>query len=110
MNQALYSRGVDLFNRAAFFEAHEVWEDVWRVAAEPEKKFLQGLIQIAVAFHHHAHGNLAGARSLLERSRKNLAGYPDGFCGVRLAPLLQSLAEWQRALAEGRPVPPLPQL
>jgi predicted metal-dependent hydrolase len=106
----LYYRAVGLFNNATFFEAHEAWEDVWRMAVAPEKQFLQGLIQVAVAFHHHSKGNLVGARSLLERAHKNLSGYPDNFGGIQLASLLQSMARWRQALAEGKPVPPLPQI
>lgn len=105
-----YLRAVELFNEANFFEAHEAWEDIWRASAEPEKRFLQGLIQVAVALHHHSTGNLAGAKSLLARGSRNLSGYPDDFCGTQVAALLGALAEWQRALAEGQPVPPLPTL
>src|SRR3981081_3156347 len=71
MEHVLYLHALDLFNRACFFDAHEVWEDVWRAAPPEEKKFLQGLIQIAVAFHHHSTGNIIGARSLLERGTRN---------------------------------------
>ncbi|MBZ5680071.1 MAG: DUF309 domain-containing protein [Acidobacteriia bacterium] len=105
-----YRRGIQLFNREEFFEAHEVWEDVWREAEGREKKFLQGLIQVAVAFHHHSTGNLVGARSLLGRARKNLAGYPEGFLGIRVAGLLESLAKWQAVLASGGSKPAFPQL
>jgi predicted metal-dependent hydrolase len=110
LNNNLYYRAVGLFNDAEFFEAHETWEDVWRAAVPPEKLFLQGLIQVAVAFHHHSKGNLAGARSLLERAHRNLSGYPDNFGGIRLAALLKSVTLWRQALAEGRQVPPLPQI
>jgi hypothetical protein len=102
--------GVELFNRGAFFEAHEVLEDAWRAAPDIEKKFLQGLIQTAVAFHHHSKGNLVGAHSLLARASRNLSGYADNFGGIQLTPLRQSITHWQRALAEGQPVPPLPKL
>jgi predicted metal-dependent hydrolase len=105
-----FSRGIELFNSAAFFEAHEVLEDVWRAAPESERKFLQGLIQVAVAFHHHSTGNLVGAGSLLARGSRNLAKYPEVFGGIQLGPLLTCLAQWHRALAEGRPTPPLPRL
>jgi hypothetical protein len=105
-----YREGVELFNRAAFFEAHEALEDVWRAAARPEKKFLQGLIQVAVALHHHGNGNLAGARSVLRRAFRNLSRYPEGFGGLHSAGLLHSISEWQRALDEGTPVPPLPKM
>src|SRR5215467_14165579 len=94
----LFREGVRLFNAAQFFEAHESLEDVWREAPEPERKFLQGLIQIAVALHHHSTGNVVGARSVLARARKNLAHYPDNFAGVDLADLCAALAQFQSAL------------
>jgi hypothetical protein len=47
-----FARGARLFDAGAFFEAHEVWEERWRVATEKaERDFLQGLIQVAAAFH-----------------------------------------------------------
>jgi len=97
-----------LFNRHEFFEAHEVLEDVWRAAHRhaPEKKFLQALIQIAVALHHHSRGNRIGARSLLARATRNLAGYPDTFAGIHLVTLRTSLRSWSHALAENGPAPP----
>ena len=105
-----YREGVELFNRAAFFEAHEALEDVWRAAPRPEKKFLQGLIQVAVALHHHGNGNLSGARSVLRRASRNLSLYPEGFGGIHSAGLLHSISDWQRALDEGTPVPALPRI
>jgi len=110
MEQSPYLHALDLFNRACFFDAHEVWEDVWRAAPPEEKKFLQGLIQIAVAFHHHSTGNLVGARSLLERGSRNLQVYPQEHGDLRLAVFLYSLVAWKRALADGGPLPPLPHI
>jgi uncharacterized protein len=102
--------GIELFNRAAFFDAHEALEDVWRAATQPEKRFLQGLIQVAVALHHHGNGNLAGARSVLRRAFRNLSLYPENFGGIQSAGLLHSISEWQRALDEGMTVPALPRI
>ena len=102
--------GIELFNRAAFFEAHEALENVWRAAPRPEKKFLQGLIQVAVALHHYGNGNLPGARSVLRRAFRNLSLYPEGYGRIHSAGLLRTIAEWQRALDEGMPVPPLPRI
>ena len=67
------AHGLKLFNRADFFDAHEVLEDIWRAAFGPEKKFLQGLIQVAVALYHHGNGNMIGARSVLRRGFRNLS-------------------------------------
>src|SRR5437879_13755126 len=105
-----FAEGINLFNRAEFFEAHEVLEDVWRAAPAAEKRFLQGLIQVAVALHHYSKENRVGTRSLLARARRNLSGYPDEFGGIDLKPLMESLALWQKALEDGQPVPPLPRI
>lgn len=110
MDLGAYRRGLELFNSGAFFDAHEVWEDVWRDAEGLEKRFLQGLIQVAVAFHHYSTGNLAGASSVLERARKNIAECPAEFGGIDLIALLESVAKWQEGLRVGGPYPGLPRL
>jgi predicted metal-dependent hydrolase len=110
VDSARFREGIKLFNNAEFFEAHEVLEDVWRAAPTADKKFLQGLIQAAVAFHHHSTGNAVGARSLLARAQRNLSGYPREFRGIPLERLLESLGRWQAALEDGQPVPPLPRI
>jgi predicted metal-dependent hydrolase len=44
--------GGQLFDAGLFFEAHEAWEAHWLVERdEPRRLLLQGLIQIAAAFH-----------------------------------------------------------
>src|SRR5229473_7091008 len=59
------SEGLRCFHSGAFFQAHEHWELVWLAAQEPEKTFLQGLIQVAASFHHFQRGNCVGTISLL---------------------------------------------
>src|SRR5947209_4391015 len=79
-----YRRGTRLFNLGEVYEAHEVWEDVWRESAGLEKKFLQGLIQAAVALHHHSTGNVVGAGSLMARGLRNLEECPAEYGGIQL--------------------------
>jgi uncharacterized protein len=110
MEATPYFRGIALFNQADFFESHEVLEDVWREAPVAEKRFLQALIQTAVAFHHYSKGNSAGARSLLGRALRNFAGYPEEFGGINLVRLRLSIVQWQEALDQGTAMPPLPVL
>ena len=105
-----YREGLRLFNRAEFFAAHEVLEDVWRGAPPAERRFLQGLIQVAVALHHHSTGNLAGCRSVLGRACRNLAAYPAEHGGLDLPALLATLTRWRQALEENRTPPPSPVL
>ena len=89
-----FERGVAEFNARRFFEAHEVWEELWLAAAEPEKTFLQGLIQLAAAFHHQARGNARGAQSLLATGIAKLARCPDDFRGVAIAGLRKEVERW----------------
>jgi predicted metal-dependent hydrolase len=105
-----FLEGLALFNAAHFFEAHEVLEDVWRAAPEPERKFFQGLIQVAVALHHYSKGNRIGCRSLLERARRNLTPYPADHRGVDLDSLRCQVDEWRSAIDHGNPVPALPMI
>ena len=110
MDSDKYLRGIRLFNNAEFFEAHEALEDIWRAAPPENKKFLQGLVQVAVAFHHYSTGNRVGMRSVLERAIRNLAEPPGSFGQIQLAALLQSLVQWREALDNNSPSPPLPRI
>ena len=110
MDSDKYLRGISLFNNAEFFDAHEALEDIWRAAPPENKKFLQGLIQVAVAFHHYSTGNRVGMRSVLERAIRNLAEPSGSFGQIHLAALLQSLVQWREALDNNSPVPALPRI
>lgn len=65
----LYLIGVQLFNQADFFEAHEAWEDLWSETMGDGHRFLQGLIQAAVGLCHFCNGNLRGAVKLYHTSK-----------------------------------------
>ena len=73
-----------LYAAGRFFDAHEVLEGAWRRSPDPQMRFLQGLIQWAVAFEHHRRGNAHGARALIERAIRNLADAPPGDMGLDL--------------------------
>ncbi len=85
---------------------------MWLAAQEPEKTFLQGLIQVAAAFHHFQRGNYAGTISLLRSALRRLEAYPEAFAGVAVAPLRATVRLWLGALEtpSRSPLPPLPQL
>ena len=105
-----YAHGIRLFNEGKFFDAHEVLEDVWRAAPAKQKKFLQGLIQLAVALHHHSRGNKVGALSLLKRAARNLTAEPRECRGIRVSDLLHSIDECEAAIERGMALPSLPRL
>ncbi|MGC1647052.1 MAG: DUF309 domain-containing protein [Candidatus Sulfotelmatobacter sp.] len=103
-----YQVGIRHFNAREFYDAHEVWEDVWRESHGMEKRFLQGLIQAAVALHHHSTGNMVGACSLMARARRNLAACPGEFGGIRVEELLVELGKWREAVVRGESAPGQP--
>lgn len=62
MYEPLYLKGIEHFNRHEFFEAHDVWEELWReMKGDDARTFYHGLINAAVALHHYRNGNISGA-------------------------------------------------
>ena len=86
-----YLAGIVLFNRGDFFEAHEVWENLWVDSAGPERSFYQGLIQAAVGLCHFCNGNLRGAVKLFHSSRRYLAAGGSAFQGLDLTDFNQRM-------------------
>ena len=66
----------------------------------------RALIQIAVAWHHLAHGNPRGARTLLREGRARLTGPPRAPSPASTSnTLLTDTAPWEQALLNGTPHP-----
>jgi hypothetical protein len=99
--ESQFARGIAQFNARQFFEAHETWEEIWLSAPEPEKTFLQGLIQVAAAFHHYGRANRAGAESLLATGLAKLAAFPERHHGLQLEDLRKAGRRWKKAFAAG---------
>ncbi len=87
-----YLRGIDYFNRGAYFDAHEVWEELWVEQEEPTRQFVQGLIQVAVCLHHFRRGNLHGAEKLCRSSAQRLRPFAPQHAGLNVERLLADLA------------------
>jgi len=86
-----YLEGIKYFNVCDFYEAHEVWEDLWTEYQGDSRRFYQGLIQVAVCLHHFGNGNTRGARKLYHSSRKYLEAYGPRHLGLELLPFLRQL-------------------
>jgi uncharacterized protein len=108
----LFARGIELFNTRYFFEAHEAWEEIWLHTAPPEKTFLQGLIQLTAAFHHHSRENLRGTKSLLRAGLLKLEDFPPHHRGLNIEKLRDVARRWLTALdrAENISWPALPRI
>lgn len=97
------AEGWRCFHSGAFFEAHEHWELVWLAAPEPEKTFLQGLIQVTAAFHHLQCENRLGTTLLLQAALGRLDRYPELFGGISVALLRSDIRERLQMLQAGEP-------
>ncbi len=86
-----FVEGVKLFNECEFFEAHDVWEELWSDYQGPARKFYQGMIQVAVCLHHFGNGNTRGAKKLYFGSRGYLEEYRPHYFGVDLDKLFVEL-------------------
>ncbi|MEX2558857.1 MAG: DUF309 domain-containing protein [Pirellulales bacterium] len=89
----LYLKGIEYFNECEFFESHEAWEELWTGNFGPSRKFLQGLIQAAVALHHFGNGNIRGARKLYYGARGYLEAYRPRHMGMDLDKFLTQFEE-----------------
>jgi predicted metal-dependent hydrolase len=96
-----FQRGVAQFNAREFFEAHETWEEIWLHSPEPEKTFLQGIIQISAAFHHYGRGNMAGTLSLLVAGLRRVSKFGEEHNGIALEPLRAEARQWAQAVKIG---------
>ncbi len=86
-----YLKGIDYFNDCEFFEAHEIWEELWADIQGPARRFYQGLIQVAVCLHHFGNGNIRGAKKLYHSCRGYLVDYEPHYLGVDVGQLLGQL-------------------
>ncbi len=89
-----YLFGVDLYNYAYWWEAHEQWEPLWHLAGHRTLcgEYLQALIQTAAALIKWQQGNRRGVDKLWPRGRtkleKVLAAKPQ-YMGLDLSDFLQ---------------------
>jgi predicted metal-dependent hydrolase len=105
---SLFRRGIELFNRGEFFDAHEVWEDLWRECPPAERRFYQALIQAAVAALHWSRGNAAGARRLYHSGRKYMDPFRPAYRGLAVDEFWDAMAAHLAGAPGAGGAPPAP--
>ena len=95
--------GIQQFNAGRYFECHDTLEEVWSGTRGSSRSFLQGLIQIAVAYHHLSNGNAGGARSVFGRALERLEGYGASHLDVDLDDVRAQAREALARLDHGAP-------
>jgi uncharacterized protein len=90
--ESAYELGLDLIRRAEYFAAHEALEEAWRAAEPAERDFYQGLVHVAVAWHHaRVTGRRVACERQLEKAARRLAPYAPAHRGLDVAGVLEEL-------------------
>ncbi|MBI3649795.1 MAG: DUF309 domain-containing protein [Acidobacteria bacterium] len=97
-----YLDGITHFNAGRYFEAHEVWEEIWLHSADDSKLFYQMLIQAAVGLHHFMRGNLRGARGMYKNVIAKLEKLPAVFQSLDLEEFARQYKTFFADLLEDR--------
>lgn len=96
-------RGIELFNRGEYFEAHEALEEAWNEDQTPGRELYRAILQIAVAYLQIERGNYDGAMKMFLRVRQWIDPLPDICRGVDVERLRQdALRVHEQLIALGR--------
>ena len=99
---ARIAEGLALVRDGRGFDAHELFEELWRAAPPSERDLYQGLVHVAVATYQDGRGNAVGRTRQLEKALRRLTPYAPAYAGIEIEPLL---AWCRESLAAGRCAP-----
>jgi uncharacterized protein len=88
---AEFWQGVEQFNAQEFYACHDTLEAVWIQAPEADKRFYQGILQVAVGLYHLGNQNLRGAVMLLGEGCNRLRAYPSDYAKLDLDDFLHQV-------------------
>lgn len=88
-----YLAGIEYFNAGHYFEAHEIWEEIWLRSSGEEKLFYQMLIQTAVGLYHRERNNERGAQGMYQAVTAKLAALPSIFMSADLSAFFADIKE-----------------
>lgn len=100
-----FARGVAFFNKQEFWLAHEAWEEIWLHATGDERIFLQGLIQLAAAYHHVKRGTLRGAPRLFDAALQKLGRVPNGYRDLDRRAAIDAAPRHREMVGRGESIP-----
>ena len=97
--------GVAHFNAHEFWEAHESWETIWLAAESDVEQFLQGMIQLAAAYHHVKRGTFRGGVRLFDAALRRLAAFPQSWSGIDRRAAEEAARRHRERIAASESVP-----
>jgi predicted metal-dependent hydrolase len=105
LEKKLYYDGITLFNEHEYFEAHEVWEDIWHMAFGLKHEFYQGMIQCSVALEHYRRSNPRGVVSLYQSYTRHMKDVPPRFMGLDVKSFLAAMYGVLEPVLTSTPLP-----
>ncbi len=91
-------KGIDEFNQKLFFECHETLEEIWLEEHGEDRKFYQGVIQIAAGYFKWQQGVPAGALKLWRMGLEKIEPYGPIHLGIDVSSLAQIVEDHLRDL------------
>jgi uncharacterized protein len=83
-------QGITEFNAREYYACHDTLEALWMDSIDPDKKFYQGVLQIAVACYHLHNRNWRGAVTLLGEGIGRLPYYQPIYAGIDVSDLIKT--------------------
>ncbi|MEL6929634.1 MAG: DUF309 domain-containing protein [Cyanobacteria bacterium J06600_6] len=95
-----FERGIAEFNQQQFYACHDTLEAIWVDAEEADKRFYQGILQVAVGCYHLSNDNLRGAIILLGEAVRRLCDYQPDYESIDVEQLLEQSVALLQALQQ----------
>ena len=95
-----FKQGIEEFNQQQFYACHDTLEAIWVDADEADKRFYQGILQVAVGCYHLSNDNLREAIILLGEAVRRLCDYQPNYEGVDVEMLLEQASQLLQALQQ----------
>ena len=87
--------GIRLFNAGRYFDSHEALEEFYLSAAEQDKPFVEGLIQLAAALRmFYDFSETKGPARMARQAIIRLENYQPKYLGVRVQELIEAMESW----------------
>jgi uncharacterized protein len=91
-------QGISEFNQGEYYACHDTLEALWMDSIDPDKRFYQGVLQIAVACYHLHNRNWRGAVTLLGEGIGRLPYYQPIYAGIDVSKLVQDSSNLLKTL------------
>ncbi|BAZ46295.1 hypothetical protein NIES4102_33250 [Chondrocystis sp. NIES-4102] len=100
VEETQFQRAITEFNQQQYYSCHDLLEAIWVEAPEVDKRFYQGILQVAVGCYHLSNDNLKGAIILLGEAVRRLCDYQPIHQGVNVEILLEQTCQLLEVLQQ----------